>query len=277
MASYKLYFLLPKKSSSNPKTASVPDFTMVSNDNSRSVSSGPPAKKARVATPTKTEETRSLSELLSEFHKAIENDTYERKHALISRAIMVHAMEDICKDPILLKSCSDNSGLSRAEIMDWIATHETYSKWVVQQMSKLEMKSYQANLSKVMIQVGYTRLGTTGRHVKWMLPEKVMKNYKDSKAAKKSQEVEKEAKGQKGEEKAIIEVKKEFKVEENENVMDDIERKDEKIELEDTKTADEKNVKESQMEDNEQKEENQIFQDKEESQQLGMKQEDDQV
>lgn len=38
-------------------------------------------------------------------------------------------------------------------------------------MEKLEVKSYQSNISKALMKEGYTRIGTTGRHVKWTLPE----------------------------------------------------------------------------------------------------------
>lgn len=265
MASYRLYFLLPKDSSTSPKSVSVPDFTLGPNDNPRSVSSGPPAKKARPnTTPTKTEETRPLSELLSEFHQAIENDAYERKHALISRAIMVHAVEDICKDEILLKSCLENNGLSRAEIMDWIATHEKYSIWVVQQMTKLEMKSYQANLSKVMIQVGYSRIGTTGRHVKWMLPGEVMKKYKGSNDAKKGEEVKKDPIDEKAKEEHA-EDKKKSQLEDDNKIIKEIDTDGKKSQLENKTTEQGEHEMNSQMEDD-QKVEKEIVEDEEKSQ-----------
>jgi len=43
--------------------------------------------------------------------------------------------------------------------------------WVDRVMEKLEVKSYQSNISKALMKEGYTRIGTTGRHVKWTLPE----------------------------------------------------------------------------------------------------------
>jgi TATA-binding protein-associated factor Taf7 len=42
---------------------------------------------------------------------------------------------------------------------------------VDQILTKMEFKSYQANTSKALTKAGFKRTGTTGRHVKWILPD----------------------------------------------------------------------------------------------------------
>ena len=54
--------------------------------------------------------------------------------------------------------------------MKWIENNKLYATWVEKVLTTLEMKSYQSNLSKALIKAGFTRLGTTGRHVKWLFP-----------------------------------------------------------------------------------------------------------
>ena len=116
-------------------------------------------------------ENKPLSELLSEFIEAVDNDIFERKHSMMSSCIMYHAVQDVKKSRQLQKISKDENGMSRAQIMDWIGDRSVYKEWSVKILTQLEMKSYKSNLSKALLKAGFTRKGTTGRHVKWMFPQ----------------------------------------------------------------------------------------------------------
>jgi len=90
---------------------------------------------------------------------------------MMSGTIMNYAVRDASHDTHLQKRSRAEGGLARSEIIDWIAASDTYKMWVDRVMEKLEVKSYQSNISKALMKEGYTRIGTTGRHVKWTLPE----------------------------------------------------------------------------------------------------------
>jgi len=163
MASYCLYFVLPKGQRST-RSVSVTD-----NDGN-----SPPVKKQKRQynrkTPLIQMEDRPLDELLREFHHAIESDVFDRKHQMVSSGIMMHAVKTVAKDSEMINQSKTEGGLSRADIMDFIEKYAIYSKWVKRIMTKMELKTYQANLSKALVKAGYKRVGTTGRHVKWLIP-----------------------------------------------------------------------------------------------------------
>merc|ERR1712238_363828 len=112
--------------------------------------------------------------LLQEFHAAVESQRFERRHQLISSSIMLAAVRDAALSTKMQRIFKKNEGIARVEIIDWIASSQKYKQWVERILKKLEIKSYQANLSKSLIKVGYTRVGTTGRHVKWVLPSDIL-------------------------------------------------------------------------------------------------------
>ena len=57
--------------------------------------------------------------------------------------------------------------------MKWIQNSPRYSKWVGEMLTKLEYKSYQSSVGKALNKAGYERTGTTGRHVRWILPKDI--------------------------------------------------------------------------------------------------------
>lgn len=88
----------------------------------------------------------------------------------MSSHIMAYAVQDVVKNKELQQLCKTENGVSRSKIMKWIENNKLYATWVEKVLTTLEMKSYQSNLSKALIKAGFTRLGTTGRHVKWLFP-----------------------------------------------------------------------------------------------------------
>jgi len=179
MASYCFYFVLPK--SQRTRSVSFPDSEETSSvaTNEKGTdhdenSSSPPVKKLKRQynrkAPLLQMEDRPLDELLREFHHAIETDVFDRKHQMVSSGIMMYAVKTVAADSEMIHESQTKSGLSRSDIMDFIEKHTVYSKWVKRIMTKMELKTYQSNLSKALVKAGYERVGTTGRHVKWLIP-----------------------------------------------------------------------------------------------------------
>lgn len=169
MSNYYLYFALPENDS-DVKIVSVPhpihDRFLDSEDDDETL---PPSKKARRDIKDLIEG-KTLSEMIEEFIHAVDTDIFERRHSLISGHILYHAVQDVSNNSNMQDISRRENGVSRSEIMQWIDKNDLYAKWVTKMLTKLETKSYQANLSKALIKAGFTRIGTTGRHVKWLLP-----------------------------------------------------------------------------------------------------------
>ena len=164
MLTFTLYFLLPEGHENNPRMVSVP-HPMAEAEDIESNSESPTKKVKK-----ENDDDQTLSDLILEFLTAVETDKFERKHSMISTSILHHAVQDVAVDDEIRKASAEEDGVSRTVIMDWIADSDVYGKYVKALLTKLEMKSYQQNLSKALVKGDYTRLGTTGRHVKWLLP-----------------------------------------------------------------------------------------------------------
>jgi len=158
---YSLYFLLPEDA--KPRTVSMahPDEDDGSDDGN-----SPPKRVKR----ENELEHKSISELLSDFNSAVESNNFDRKASMVSTQILQHAVKDASKDSKLRKICKSEDGISRHLLIDWIADSDLYGNYVALLLTKLEMKSYQQNLSKAMRKGGYFRIGNAGRHIKWLLP-----------------------------------------------------------------------------------------------------------
>jgi hypothetical protein len=167
MLTFSLYFLLPEGHANNPRMISVPHPMAMAEVEENESNSEPPTKKVKKEN---DDDQAPLSDLIQEFLTAVETDKFERKHSMISTSILHHAVEDVAGNEKIRKTSAEEDGVSRTVIMDWIADSDVYGKYVKALLTKLEMKSYQQNLSKALVKGDYTRLGTTGRHVKWLLP-----------------------------------------------------------------------------------------------------------
>jgi len=194
MLTFTLYFLLPEDCPSNPTVVSVPlpakEVDDDSDDDAESISA-PPQKKIKKENDDQHADQRTLSELMAEFLHAIESGNFERKHSMISTSILQHAVVDATKDAKLREQSKTEGGVSRATLMDWIASSDVYGKYVTALLTKLEMKSYQQNLSRALIRAEFTRIGTTGRHIKWILPGTDMPNADEPKPANTDESAEK--------------------------------------------------------------------------------------
>lgn len=185
--SASLYFLRPTPSHSPPKehiiskasplppkkrklADTVPSSSSPAVTSGITPSVGGPAKKAKSST---IEELENLpvEVLLEKMNTAIENDQWDRKHQLIGTFISLCAVKDSAKDPQMQLMAEQGGGVSRSEIMTWIEESDKYAKWVKQMLSKMEARSYQAAITKCLLKAGFTRTGSSGRYIKWLLPK----------------------------------------------------------------------------------------------------------
>lgn len=166
LLTFTLYFLLPKVEF---KTFMVPIEKEEDTNSDHEPATHAP-KRQKKEKDSQLFEQRPLPELIAEFLHAVETDNFERKHSMISTGILQYAVHDAANNPELRAQSDKEGGVSRTVLMDWIESNEVYRKYVNALLTKLEMKSYQQNLSRSLIKANYKRLGTTGRHIKWLLP-----------------------------------------------------------------------------------------------------------
>lgn len=152
MLTYTLYFLLPE-SDQKRKVISIPSDKV--ND-----STEPPQKKIKKEKEDSKleEESMSLDQMIKEFLHAVSSDTFERRHSIISTGILQHAVDDCANDGKMQALSMKEDGVSRSVIMDWIAANSVYSEYIKALLTKLEMKSYQQNLSKALKHCEYERV-----------------------------------------------------------------------------------------------------------------------
>lgn len=196
LGSYSLYFLLPNElSGEKGTTVRVPNpaYEAYQRKRARAVLEGgggggaPPSKRKkgeasafasapRLAIgggPTSELEALPVTILLTRMSDAMHSGQWERKHQMIGSAISLHAVRDAARSAEMRKIAKKEGGVARGEVMRWIESSPVYLGWVSQMLGKMELKSYQSNISKALVKAGYMRTGTTGRHVRWTLPEDV--------------------------------------------------------------------------------------------------------
>jgi hypothetical protein len=121
----------------------------------------------------------STDELRRQLTAAIEADVWERRHQLIGSTLSGRAIAAAAEDPDLIKLSENVGGLSRGEIIDWVAQSKDFAEWSKQMHGKLEVKSFQSSITKAMLKVGFTRTASTGRYIKWMMPSSASSGVTD--------------------------------------------------------------------------------------------------
>jgi hypothetical protein len=117
----------------------------------------------------------STNELLDQMTAALDEQVWDRRHQLIGSTISYRAVLVAAQDPALYQVAMAAQGqLSRTEIMDWIAESPMFRNWVEQMQSKMEAKSYQASITKALMKAGFKRTASTGRYIKWHLPDSLL-------------------------------------------------------------------------------------------------------
>lgn len=117
-------------------------------------------------------EDMSTADLLQQIAMAVEENMWDRRLQFVGSTVSYRAVLVAAQDPTLRQLAADSDGqLSRSEIMDWIAATPPFATWVDHMLTKLESKSYQASITKALIKAGFKRTATSGRYIKWLLPD----------------------------------------------------------------------------------------------------------
>ena len=119
----------------------------------------------------------STKQLLHQMWVAMAANIWDRRHQLIGSTISQRAVVAAARD--LTANGNNNNELSRGEIMDWIADSDRFGEWVEQMLTKMEAKSYQASITKALIKAGFQRTASTGRYIKWIVPDLGEESEKD--------------------------------------------------------------------------------------------------
>ena len=168
MNSYSLLFLLPEDAQPTTMDITPPGAKKKATASGGNVAGGGGTKTGSGL--TEHLENKSIKQLLTAFFEAIANNQWERRHQMIAGAITLRACRDAARSKTIQKLAMDQNGVSRSEVMDWIKHSKRYSEWAKQVMNKMELKSYQANVTKCLWRAGYRRNAPVGRFVRWILP-----------------------------------------------------------------------------------------------------------
>jgi hypothetical protein len=169
MNSYSLLFLLPEDATQEVMTVPLPG-QKAKNPPGASAGGGNAGGSKAGSVLAEHLDKASTQQLLQWFFDAIENNQWERRHQMIGGAITLHACLDAARSKKIQRLAKAENGVSRSEVMDWIKDSKRYSEWVKHVMNKMELKSYQANVTKCLWKAGYRRNAPVGRFVRWNLP-----------------------------------------------------------------------------------------------------------
>ena len=100
--------------------------------------------------------------------KGIFNRTFQN----YSSAIMLHGIRDLCQDKTLqVQNQKDKGGLPRDKISSWLNESKVYGPWYKFLKSKMKPKSFDCNLTRALLKLGFGKSGTSGRYVNWIIPD----------------------------------------------------------------------------------------------------------
>ena len=272
ISSYMLYFLLP--TDAQPKTYFVKDPNAPAGGATKKagkkrktptqVPSSVPSSPAGSAANKKPKTSGSSQQtdldsipvdaLIEQMDDAVKKGEWQRSTQLIGSSICYHAVRDAARDAGIQEEAVD-VGVSRTSIMSWIETSDRYSEWVKQMLSKMEARSYQAAITKSLLKAGFTRTGTSGRYIKWLLPKDIPITFSKKSPKKKKSPAPPASPGNKSPKKkaAAAASPKAPPVKEEEEEQDDAEEESEEEEQEDDGSNQEGN--ESGDDENEEQEE----------------------
>jgi FHA domain len=184
VSSYTLYFLLPKDVEPSEYVVILEPSSALSslhNTKKRKIGQSPGSGVTVPAPSPLTSKISNLQDdldclsteiLLNRMTEAVDAGVWERKHGMLAAAIAVRAAKDAALDPEI-GAKGAKAGIARTDFMQWIEKSPQYSEWVKQINTKMEPRSYQALMTKTLLKAGYTRTGSSGRYVKWLLPAEI--------------------------------------------------------------------------------------------------------
>lgn len=107
------------------------------------------------------------STLLQRCNEAVaSDDAWGRPHQLLNSAVAVHAVMAAGRSSELQAVIEKHGGVTRGEVLNWVKNSSVFSGWVNLMMGKLEVKSYEKNISVAITRAGYTKHG----HQRWAPP-----------------------------------------------------------------------------------------------------------
>ena len=177
---------------SKPSSAGKSKSTGGGNKSSNSKSSAgvlPPAK----ANYVEQFESTPVQTLIREYLHAVKTQVFERRHQLIGSAITLNAVKDCARDPTIRLVEERHEGLTRGEVMTWISESSRYKEWLAANLTQVEYKSYQANITKSFQRAGFQRNTAVGRFVRWRIPDSLRKEGKAMEDKKKKKRKSKKA------------------------------------------------------------------------------------
>lgn len=198
ISNYNLYFFLashpsdaktmqipmPPPSATTSLADAVVTTTLTTGSKKRNMENNPipmavTSKRSRVAASSASATGTTLQaeidamptlDLLEQISDAIANGKWDRRLQLIGSTVSCRAVLEAAQEPEVKRMARENGGISRSEMMAWIAESERFGDWVKQMLQKLEDKSYQASITKALIKANFTRTANSGRYIKWILP-----------------------------------------------------------------------------------------------------------
>jgi hypothetical protein len=152
--------------------------------------------------PTLQAELDSMTDdaLLRHLEAGIEEENWDRRQQLVGSTLSYRAVQAAARSKTIQTSAKANGGASRSEIMGWIEKSEKFGKWRALMLTKLEIKSYQASITKALIRAEFERTGTSGRYIKWLLPKSLLKETQDKQEEEEVEESDKEEVEESGDE-----------------------------------------------------------------------------
>ena len=111
--------------------------------------------------------------LLERMDDAVSKGLWDRKNQIIGATICLHAVRYAGASAAIQRKVTEDGGVSRSDIMDWISDSKMYGGWVKQMLTNMEPRSYQAAITKALLKSGYERTSGAGRYIKWSLPKDI--------------------------------------------------------------------------------------------------------
>ena len=114
----------------------------------------------------------STDQLMEEFLEAIDNDDgWNRRSQTISHLLAHHGLLACAADPRMQQADASMDGVLRTDIMKWMEDSDVFGVWAKKVATKVENKTYTANITKALLKAGYERTTNSGRYIRWKLPE----------------------------------------------------------------------------------------------------------
>mmetsp|Transcript_2257 Transcript_2257/g.4835 ORF Transcript_2257/g.4835 Transcript_2257/m.4835 type:complete len:643 (-) Transcript_2257:420-2348(-) len=114
-----------------------------------------------------------VEDLIDRMNEAVTKGIWDRRNQFIGATICYHAVRSAGQAIEIQKKVTQDGGVSRSDIMDWIEQSDQYGSWVQQMLTNMEPRSYQASITKSLLKAGFVRTSGAGRYIKWLTPKDI--------------------------------------------------------------------------------------------------------